>query len=377
MTRSRLSVLAIAVAAVIVVAVLSVPMARMVSGGRGAAAAPQAAVQHLPALPPATTQSINAVDSYFEAIRLMHELTSVPADSARFDRYDNGHFDDQAGAFFASHGQIVSWVRQGAGSPSCDWGQPTIAQHLPELNGMRPIARFTHAHARYAAQQKDLVVATDDILAEMGLARHVGTNPLLVDKLVEIGIETFALDEMAKLLPSMPADQLKALPQRLDALPASTTGKQMIQGEHDTVLRIAREQKQYLQILALNSMTDFYSGVGDAMDKPPDEFNKAADEQVAKLASGGVSQTLAKTLVPGLKRGRMTMAACEEKRAMLRTAIDILLQGESAVANSRDPYGSGPFGYAKTARGFDLTSQLPVDASKPERGNVKLVVGGQ
>ena len=58
--------------------------------------------------------------------------------------------------------------------------------------------------------------------------------------------------------------------------------------------------------------------------------------------------------------------------SMLRTAIDMKLNGEAAVSRSRDPFGEGPIGHVKSAGGFDLTSKLT------QRGSsVKLTVGEQ
>jgi len=79
----------------------------------------------------------------------------------------------------------------------------------------------------------------------------------------------------------------------------------------------------------------------------------------------------AQTVGPAFRQARVPMAVVEAKGAMLRCAINNLTQGEAAVAKSKDPFGDGPFGYNKTATGFELTSQL-----KQRDQAVKLIVGG-
>jgi hypothetical protein len=78
------------------------------------------------------------------------------------------------------------------------------------------------------------------------------------------------------------------------------------------------------------------------------------DEQMVKFAAN----PWAKILGPALKRAREPIAAGEAQQAMLRAAIDILLQGEAAVKASKDPFGTGPFGYRKLPNGFELSSEL-------------------
>lgn len=56
---------------------------------------------------------------------------------------------------------------------------------------------------------------------------------------------------------------------------------------------------------------------------------------------------------------------------MLLTAIDVVARGESIVAASKDPCGSGSFGYKKTANGFELSSALKLEGKA-----ILLRVGG-
>ncbi|HEY7090899.1 MAG TPA: hypothetical protein VH518_22575 [Tepidisphaeraceae bacterium] len=324
------------------------------------------------AVTPATTASSNAADSYREAVKL-YQAMQRSGDSSQFDRYaDGAEFGPGADALFVRHGGIVQYVRSGAGAASFDWGEQEMQERMKSLNGLRGAARFTMLHARYARQiGKDPAAASEDLLAAMALGRHIGTQPLLIDKLVEVSIESQAIDALARLLPELPRETLDALGKKLDSLAKSATGQQMLKGEFENARKeIRRQEAGFVMTQMVEAMEPFYRDLGTVIDsQSPAEFAKSVDAEMSKFNLN----TFAQNAGPSLKRAREPLAVVETKLAMLHTAIGVLLDGESAVAKSRDPFGGGaPFTYSKKAgNGFELTSSL----STPKDGPVKLRVG--
>lgn len=309
----------------------------------------------IPSTAPATAGS-NAADRYRRAFALVQSLQENPAQSAQLGRYEEGEFDKDAAAFFKQHKSIIDEVKAGAAAAGCDWGEPVMEKRLPTLNGLRTIANFTLTHAQFAATQKESAVVLDDSLAAMALARHVGADGLLVDKFVELGVELKAIDRLAAGLPLLTNEQLKSLPARLDALPKSATGRQMMDAEFAFAKRSIRDQQGGMVATAMaDGLEDFYRNIGAVMDEQsPQQFAATVDAEMAKVKLNTFAQVSGKSFA----RVREPLAVLQVKRAMLRAAIDIRVNGESALASWRDPFGEGPFGYVKTADGFELTSKL-------------------
>jgi hypothetical protein len=130
----------------------------------------------------------------------------------------------------------------------------------------------------------------------------------------------------------------------------------------------AREQGSNVILLSMaDGMEGFYLALGDAIEKSPAEFEKAVDEQLAKIPLN----TLAKIAGPSMKRARQPLAAMEVKRDMFLTALSYLQNGQPAIDASHDRFGAGPYAITKSDSGFLLSSQL-----QNQGANVSLHVGG-
>lgn len=320
-----------------------------------------------PASAPATMSS-NAADLYRRAAEICQSIQSNEAQSQQLQKYEDGHFDSAAAAFFVQYQEILTQMRSAATVSNCDWGLTAMSARLPGLGGMRSISNFSLAHARWAGSQKQTDQAVADLVANLALARNVSKDGLLVSNLVEVAIESQAIDQLAFLLMQMSPDQLRQLSGRLDALPPFTTGKQMMDAEFAFAQDSIRSQNAgVIAVAMVDGLKDFYGKLGAVIDQQtPAEFTSTVNAEIAKIPLN----TFAKIQGPSFARGREAMAALQAKRAMVRLAIDIRLNGESAVASSKDPFGNGPFVYAKSADGFQISSALTRNGSP-----VVLIVG--
>jgi hypothetical protein len=205
------------------------------------------------------------------------------------------------------------------------------------------------------------------MLAAMALARRLGSNGMTIDKLVEIAIETRAIEDMAQILPQLSPDYLRELPRRLYDLPRSLSGREMLLAEGAYAKKSAREQGGNIILISMaDGVEAFYNSLGDAIDKPPAEFEAAVDAEMEKSKLN----TLVQIAGASIKRTRRPLAEVEVRRDMLQVAIAFLQKGQPAIDASHDPAGNGPYQYSKTSNGFVLTSVPKSDAA-----NVSLRVG--
>jgi hypothetical protein len=158
---------------------------------------------------------------------------------------------------------------------------------------------------------------------------------------------------LAQQLPSLPKKLVATLPARLEQLPPSPTMQQVMQGEHEFAKEYALKQK-FVAIAMVAGLEDFYTALAKGASLPPGQFAAFVDEQTAKYSANGWAAILA----PAFKQARERTAVIEAQQAMLQTAIKVILQGDAAVALSKDPFGNGPFGYKRFPDGFELSSEL-------------------
>ena len=107
-----------------------------------------------------------------------------------------------------------------------------------------------------------------------------------------------------------------------------------------------------------------------------EERDLSLSESEYEKAAGGYAAS-ARGLPPfvaGLLSGPLSVRdlgrTITETRAMLVAAFVVVQRGNDAIAEIRDPYGTGPFGYNKLDDGFELTCAIE-SRGKP----LKLVTG--
>ena len=110
-----------------------------------------------------------------------------------------------------------------------------------------------------------------------------------------------------------------------------------------------------------------------AMTLPPDDAQQAEKRLSTDPRLEDQAGKMALAILPTFAPARRHEAVHETRLAMLRAAIAVRLSGFDALSAEahRDPYGTGPFTYAKTERGFVLRSTLVDPRGKP----VELTVG--
>ena len=103
------------------------------------------------------------------------------------------------------------------------------------------------------------------------------------------------------------------------------------------------------------------------LSQPLDQFEKQFKIEEAKHSANPVY----KFFFPAVVNVRRAEARIEARRALLRAALAVKLDGRDALKNHPDPVVGGPFEYVPLPDGFELRSSLKTRDNKP----VTLTVG--
>ncbi len=299
--------------------------------------------------------------------------------------------------------EVVKWsegslheLYNGAAVPDCAWGltfEDGIAALFSECPAARLLAGLACLRARLRFEDGNHGAALDDVFAAMTLARHLSRGEAFIPIHYGIGIENTTAEVLAAYLPKLDAGARRALPARLDKLPARGTMADALRREEKEFLgwfqkrvRAITERDRLVEFLdycdqgagqkdqfargkafleacggtaegALKRSEEvrpFYAAFAGKMELPPDELDKAFEAEKKRMDKNPVF----KVLVPGLPNGRRAEARWEVRRAMLKAAVAVLRDGPDALKAHPDPYGDGPFGYEAFDGGFVLKSKL-------------------
>jgi len=274
----------------------------------------------------------------------------------------------QAESYLRDLAPVIALLRQAASMPQARWGWTDIEQRVEQYGPLRRLAAIAVLQARYDLATRHADQALTDFAAALAVSRHVGQDPIILSKLVEVACTALAVAALAGELPAMAPDVRTRVPAMLDGLPASATFAAVVMGEQQLMADQEKQQAAHGNATPAwaAAAKPFFDAVAAAADRAPSDFEKAVTEARVKVALNP-AQVVASSLI----KAHRSVAVMQVQLAMLRCGVAVLNEGEAAVARSKDPYGQGPFHYEKTPTGFRLSSQL-------ERNNkpVVLVFGG-
>ena len=294
----------------------------------------------------------NPVDDYTQAFAKFD--TWQKEELAALDDPAKTPLDQKTAAMLKSHQDIADLLLTAAVKSQATWPDAggDIQPALKQLNPVRRAASYLLLQSRFDLSQNHPDKALDDAVAMLAMSRHAAQRNLLVYRLVAQAVETMGTDRVAAMLPSLPKDLAAKLPDRIAKLPPMPDGKAFMAGEFAFARQAIRVQKGPAGFVDV--LEPFYKNVGEAMSLPPAEFNDKLDAETAKV----MLNPFAKNLAPSLKRFRENDYALEAKRALLNTAIDMTINGEAALAKSKDVEGGGPFTSKPAPHGYTLVSKV-------------------
>jgi hypothetical protein len=296
----------------------------------------------------------------------------------------------------------LTYMRRAATMRECDWGldySEGISLHLPHLAKGRLLARIAMLDARRALAAGDVNKVGEDMRSAVTLARQMGRDYTLVSMLVCYAIEGMVVDTIAPHVPELgipyddAAHAFAALPpapnlehavqcekrmastivQQLRAAEEKRTGSwretwlAMLGPDADESLKIAESLEQV--ITQLEAFQSVYDELAALVTLPPAEFDAKFPEFVKKA---GAANPMAKLLLPAMDKVIATKRRSEVRMGMLMAAIAVVESGPEKIADFKDPFGDGPFGYKKRESGFELSSKLMHEGKA-----VTLIIGPQ
>lgn len=292
---------------------------------------------------------------------------------------------------------VVTSLHRAAKIPGADWGLDIGVDgphtRIPHVSKARELARAALFVARERFDRGRAAEGLDLLFDVLTLGRHLGRDGSLMARLVESAITNMALDALNQEVMRIPREELQKLDARFAALPPANPISECIKSERRMLewygslfdnpdktaavqsvvknLLDIEDKVELLRIFAtpevfqaeLRKLQPVYAAIETALSVPYTEYEPAMRNATALSANAGV---LAKLVLPVFSSIRTALDRTELQFAITRTGIQIALNGEPAALQSRDPFGTGPFAYAKLPNGFQLTSSLTAD-NKPIR----------
>ena len=260
----------------------------------------------------------------------------------------------------------------------CDWGwdySKGQALRMPELNQARTLSNAAAFWTRILFEQKKNDEAIDAVQDVLILSRRIGSGRALVARLVQYGIQGYAVRVSAPYLPSLPPPELQKLSRMLHDLPALQNASDAIRNEGEMTIisiqqavrqpspenplsgKVPRDEQSAAKLIA--AFRDLNDEAAKIAAMPPDEAAEAMAGFHQKLAAAPD----AARFVPPPDRLAFQNANATEELMLLEAAVAVAKDGPAAANATKDPVGGGPFSYRQVKGGFELVSKL-IDPSK-------------
>jgi hypothetical protein len=354
----------------------------------------------------------NAALKYWQAFATLPKLSD--ADSQRL------HADDPEAPIDASLRQVVdaaeyslTMLHRGAALPRCEWGighEDGMYVRSPQVPAARVLGSLACLRARIRFEEGRQAEALDDLLAAMTLGRHLSAGGVSNDLLGGYNVEHRAIDTLARDLPRLKPSLAKTIKARLAALPPGGRPATAVPGEESLLLdwfvRRVKEAKTPAALLELLTVVDqvgrlpekstdpaalgrafleacggnaegvirraeetrpLYAMLATQLDLSLDQFAVQWKREETARANNPVFQAFFNRIL----RIRFQQARLDVRRAYLAAALDVRLNGRSALKRHTDPVVNEPIQDVPFPGGYELRSKLKSDEGKP----VILVVG--
>jgi hypothetical protein len=347
----------------------------------------------------------NAALKYWQAFatlpRFSEDEEKVLADAL------NRPLDKQARDVVSKSSYSLRLLRQGAALPRCDWGiawQELGAEvRLSHLDAARVLANLAALRARIHFADGKNSEAVEDVLAAMTLGRHVSRDAVVVCLLTGFAVEHRAAEALARDLPRLDAEAIKALRKRLDALPPGGTAAAALPYEEKSFFewiirqfKEAKDKESLLDLLsrfhekspekgkafleecggtldgllkAADQTRQTYARLAKEVKLPLEEFAAAWEREQKRMQAEPVTRLVFPGIV-SLERVRLAQLRADLRRALLSAALAVRLDGEGALKDHPDPAAGGSFEYVPFEGGFELRSKWKL--SDPLRTKWKL-----
>lgn len=328
----------------------------------------------------------NAALKYWTAFALMPALDSDQ--EKLLGGWNKVPLDEAALKLIAASEKSRLYLGRGAKLRRCDWSlnwEDGMELLLPYLAKSRDLARLAALHARHEFEQGRGETGIEDVTAILALARHVGSEPIMVCILVRYLLEMIAIDAVSPYLPELKAHAPKFVTAL--AAPGGVTLSEAFLAEKEHMLQwlvqtlkkaeekqpgawrdvlkravgaegeeVVKQVGTYERAIAL---TEAVLPVSDQLAKFVTLPRKELDAQYPEFKKKTkAANLLASHLLSSVEKMLAAQDRNQAQVALLRAALDVVKDGPDSLKQSKDPFGDGPFEYRAFDRGFELKSKL-------------------
>jgi hypothetical protein len=328
-----------------------------------------------PDAPPKPTK--NAALKYWQAFVLVPRLSEAQVKVL----YEEGNLKDpEVPKLLDACKDALHCLHLGARLPQCDWGlnyEEGPGSLMPHISKARELINLAVLRACYRCEQGKYQEAVDDALDGLALARHIGTDGLLISLIVQYAVEVRVQTEFAVYLPRLDAAALQKLAAGLDALPPGGTLRKGLKSEKEIAYQwlVGRLKDQPGRALVdIEQAAVAAAGGPKGALKQLEELEPVYDEMArllacryeefpakfAELRGKTAGNAFAKMILPAFEKCAIAEARGRANRELFRAAIAVVQGGPEKLKAIPDPYGDGPFEYRALDPGFELKSKLVV-----------------
>jgi hypothetical protein len=330
----------------------------------------------------------NAALKYWEAFALMPTLDKEQ--EQLLGDWSKAPLDAAALRLISASEKSRLYLHRGARLRRCDWSldyQDGMELLLPYLVKARDLARLAALHGRHEFAQGHWDAGLEDATAILALARHVGSDPIMLCIMVRYTMEGMAMDLVAPYLPESPALAAK-LTAAYEALPAGASLQQAYQAfeksavqwliqkmradearkkdawrevlkgafggpeAEDAVRQVGTYERAVQQLEAILPLAD---QVANLVALPRDQFAAQFPEFKKKAKADNL---LVGYILTAADQVLATGERNQARVALLKAAGAVLQGGPDRLKDFKDPFGDGPFEYRALDKGFELKSKL-------------------
>jgi hypothetical protein len=325
------------------------------------------------------------------------------------DEWETAPLDKTTEAALKKYSATFTYLHRGSTISNCVWAsqfdlpRDGVGTRIPHVSRSYELRHATLLRARYRFANGQPRRALDDLFALVRFARHLETGSTLVGVLTAYAIERDVIRVLAThmwLLSAEP-ELLTAAKTEWDKLPPARPMVDALRDERDGMVKMLRHgatvdrenppddelshpvgfiptlayilgEETYAQAVATVTGTvgKHYDRLIQATSVQPDKIVAAEKAFFANWDKDTenddpISVGVAKLLLPGAGKLRLTEAELQTRRAMLRTAFAIAAEGADKLKTHTDPFENAVFETRPVEGGYELKSALGKHLDKP------------
>lgn len=349
----------------------------------------------------AQSNSQNAAVKYLRADIALRQSYPLPQDAAsKLEKEMALPLDNEDEKLVAAADEALTEFGHGTALKTCDWSMS--AEDGPLTNtahrgAIRELVAVEVLRARLRFRDRDSQWAMDDITTAIAAARHLSLDGSLASALIAYKLEDEIVGILARNLHLLSPTQLQELRTRLNALPSGWNLGKALEAEKldrndlglmadgaksrddliERILKMATALGGNRSLVSemvdgcggsvsgylncIEQQRSFYASCASRFSLSPEQFEKEFKSEFDPLSK---ANPVIRLMTPSLPRFRWRESYMQTRRALLRAAIAVQLDGTAALKQYLDPYNGQPFSYTPLGPGFRLESDLK-DGQEP------------